>query len=258
MSTAEKGGVTLTRDGHVAVVETHAPPTGFFDRHLLAAIADAGERAAADGARALVLCAEGRHFCAGVRLTDATGALDPCASATAVHEQAARILRLDVPVIAAVQGAAVGGGLGLACAADFRVAGPSSRFEADFARRGFPCGFGLSLTLPRIVGRTRAELLLYTGRPLVGAEALDAGLADHLAEPGDERAVALDLAHEIAATAPLAVRSMRSTMRADLLDGLEAALAREVDEQQRLWRTEDAVAGVTGSVERRAPVFHGR
>jgi enoyl-CoA hydratase/carnithine racemase len=205
-----------------------------------------------------VLCSEGRHFCAGARLQDSTGSVDPRASAAAVYQQAVRIFRLDVPVIAAVQGAAVGGGLGLACAADFRVAGITSRFEANFARLGFHCGFGLSLPLPRIVGRGRAELMLYTGRPLRGVEALDAGLADRLAESGDERAVALDLAHEIAAAAPPAVRSMRATMRADLLGRLEAALEHELDEQERLWRTEDAVAGVTASLERREPEFLGR
>ncbi|MFY4722844.1 enoyl-CoA hydratase/isomerase family protein [Streptomyces sp. LaBMicrA B280] len=254
----QPGKVTLQRDGHVAVVELHDPPANFFDRDLLAAIADAGERATAEDARAIVLCSEGRHFCAGARLADATGGLDPRASAAAVYEQAARIFRLEIPVVAAVQGAAVGGGLGLACAADFRVAGPKSRFEANFSRLGFSCGFALSLTLPRIVGRTRAELMLYTGRALRGAEAYAAGLADRFTGLGEERAAAVGLARELAGAAPLAVRSMRATMRADLLDRLTAALAHELDEQERLWRTEDAEAGITASLERRDPVFRGR
>ncbi|MFI8090433.1 enoyl-CoA hydratase/isomerase family protein [Streptomyces sp. NPDC086080] len=253
------GAVTVDLlDGHVAVVETHDPPANFFDRDVLAAVADAGERAASEGARAIVLCSEGRHFCAGARLADATGALDPRASAAAVYEQAVRIFRWEIPVVAAVQGAAVGGGLGLACAADFRVAGLKARFEANFARLGFHCGFALSLTLPRIVGQTRAELMLYTGRPVRGAEAYDAGLADRLTELGEERAVALELARDLASAAPLAVRSMRATMRAGLLDRLESALEHELDEQERLWRTEDAATGITASLERRDPVFHGR
>ncbi|MCN9242358.1 enoyl-CoA hydratase/isomerase family protein [Streptomyces sp. RY43-2] len=255
---ASMSKVTLELDGHVAVVEMHAPPVNFFDREILAAIADAGERATAEGARAIVLCSEGRHFCAGARLAGVTGALDARASAAAVYEQAVRIFRLEIPVVAAVQGAAVGGGLGLACAADFRVAGPKSRFEANFSRLGFHCGFALSLTLPRIVGQTRAELMLYTGRSLSGEEAYAAGLADRFAELGEERAVAVELARELAGAAPLAVRSMRTTMRAGLLGRLEATLEHELDEQEWLWRTEDAATGITASLERRDPLFHGR
>jgi len=249
--------VSLDRDGHVAVVELHAPPANFFDRDILAAVADAGERAVAEGARAIVLCSEGKHFCAGARLADVTGTLNPKAAAAAVYEQAARIFRIPIPVVAAVQGAAVGGGLGLACAADFRVAGPRARFEANFARLGFHCGFALSLTLPRIVGQPRAELMLYTGNRVGADEAHAMGLADRLAGEGEERAVALELARQLAAAAPLAVRSMRATMRASLLAGLEQALAHELDEQEWLWKTQDAAAGITASLERKEPVFHG-
>ena len=250
--------MSLTRDEHIAIVEMRRPPANFFDREVLAAVADAGEHAAADGARAIVLCSEGKHFCAGASLADATGTLDPRASAAGVYEQAVRILRLEIPVVAAVQGAAVGGGLGLACAADFRVASPSARFEANFARLGFHHGFALSLTLPRIVGHPRAELMLYGARRVGGEEAHALGLVDRLADAGQERAVALDLAREIAASAPLAVRSIRRTMRAELVERVEAALAHELDEQEWLWRTADAATGITASLERRDPTFVGR
>lgn len=250
--------VTLTLDGHVGIVEMHRPPANFFDREVLAAVADAAEEAQASGVRAIVHCSEGRHFCAGASLADASGTHDPRASAAAVYEQAARIFRLEVPLVAAVQGAAVGGGLGLACAADFRVAGPKARFEANFARLGFHCGFALSLTLPRILGRPRAEQLLYTGRRVEAAEAVQIGLADRLAPLGEERAVAIELAHELARAAPLAVRSMRATLRADLLDALADTIAHELDEQERLWQTEDAATGIGASLERSEPVFHGR
>lgn len=250
--------VTLSRDGHVALIELHDPPANFFDRDVLAAVADAGEQATADGARAVVLCSEGRHFCAGARLADASGTVEPRAAAAAVYEQAKRIFRLEIPVVAAVQGAAVGGGLGLACAADFRVAGPSARFEANFARLGFHCGFALSLTLPRIVGQSRAELMLSTGRAFRGRDAYEAGLADVLTEAGEERAGALALAQEIASAAPLAVQSMRATQRADLLARLDSVLEHELDEQVRLWLTDDAAIGITASIERTEPVFTGR
>lgn len=250
--------VTTTLGEHVAVIELHRPPANFFDRDILTAIADAGEQAVADGARAIVLCSEGKHFCAGAQLTDSTGDLDPRASAAKLYEQAERIFRIEAPVVAAVQGAAVGGGLGLACAADFRVASATSRFEANFARLGFHCGFALSLSLPRIVGATRAERILLTGARVGGEEAAAIGLADRLTEPGAERAGALALAHEIAAAAPLAVRSMRATVRTDLLTRLRAALDHELTEQEWLWQTEDAAVGIAASLERRDPTFLGR
>lgn len=250
--------VTLTFDEKVAVVGLHRPPANFFDREVLAAVADAGEEAVRTGARAIVLGSEGKHFCAGASLADATGGLDARAAAAAVYEQAVRILRLDIPVVAAVQGAAVGGGLGLACAADFRVASAGSRFEANFSRLGFHHGFALSVTLPRIVGQSRAELMLYAARRVGGEEAFAIGLVDRLAPAGEERCVALELAREIASAAPLAVRSMRRTMRADLLGRVEAALQHELDEQEQLWRTEDCATGIKSSLNREEPTFVGR
>lgn len=249
---------TSEYDGLVALVELHDPPANFFDRDVLAEVADAGEQAVRDGARAIVLCSEGRHFCAGARLAGAAGGAEPREAAAAVYEQAERIFRLEAPVVAAVQGAAVGGGLGLACAADFRVASAGSRFEANFARLGFHCGFALSLTLPRIVGAVRAERMLLTGCRVSGAEAHDIGLVDRLAEEGEERAVAIALARELAAAAPLAVRSMRATLRADLLACLRSTIDHELEEQDRLWRTEDAATGIAASLDRTEPVFRGR
>ena len=161
-------------------------------------------------------------------------------------------------MVAAVQGAAIGGGLGLAMAADFRVASPEARFSANFARLGFHHGFGLTVTLPAAVGQQRALELLYTGRRVAGEEALQMGLCDRLAPAGDLRARAHALAAEIAASAPLAVRSIRETMRGDLAGRVRAALVRERAEQERLNRTEDFREGVRATAERREAHFTGR
>jgi enoyl-CoA hydratase/carnithine racemase len=161
-------------------------------------------------------------------------------------------------VVAAIQGAAIGGGLGLACSADFRVACPEARFSANFARLGFHHGFGLSVTLPDIVGQQHALTLLYTGRRVPGDEAARIGLCDRLVEAGDVRAEAHALAADIAASAPLAVRAIRVTMRGALADRVAAAMAREAEEQDRLRRTSDWSEGVRAAAERRAPRFEGR
>src|SRR5690606_14972413 len=137
-----------------------------------------------------------------------------------------------------VQGAAVGGGFGLALCADFRVANRESRFRANFAQLGFHHGFGLTVTLPEVVGRQRALELLYTGRWVDGEEAHRIGLADRLVD-GDPRDAALGWARELARSAPLAVRSIRATMRRELLGAFAAAVDLEASEQAELIGTAD-------------------
>ncbi len=205
-----------------------------------------------------MLCSEGKHFCAGADL-GAGGGFDEdrATAAERLYRAAARLFTVRTPMIAAVQGSAVGGGLGLACAADFRVADPASRFVANFALLGFHQGFGLSVTLPEIVGQQAAADMLYTGRRIGGEEAHRIGLADRLAEPGTQCEVAVAWARTIAAAAPLAVASIRATLRAGLADRVRAALEHELAEQARLWATEDSAEGVAASLERRTPVFRG-
>jgi 2-(1,2-epoxy-1,2-dihydrophenyl)acetyl-CoA isomerase len=252
--------LNVTVAEHVAQLEIRRGPANYFDTALLQEISDAGEELQADRAvRAIVLCSEGRHFCAGANfgtgpLTDVT---DRGAQAAALYRQAIRIFDLELPVVAAVQGAAVGGGLGLACAADFRVASARSRFQANFAILGFHQGFGLSVTLPRIVGEQRALDMLLTSRQVVGAEALSIGLVDRLAEERGERDGAIALARELAAAGPLAVRSIRQTLRAGLAAEVQAVLKRELAEQDRLWRTKDSQIGIAASLNRSVPQFTG-
>jgi 2-(1,2-epoxy-1,2-dihydrophenyl)acetyl-CoA isomerase len=248
------GDVTAVLGGdHVAEVEIHRPPANYFDAVLLAAVVDAVGWAAGSGARAVVLCAEGKHFCAGLDF-GATGRPEPEALRT-LYATAHRLVDGPLPLVAAVQGSAVGGGLGLALAADFRVAAPTSRFAANFARLGFHQGFGISLTLPAVVGRQRALELLTTGRRIDGAEALAIGLCDRLTDA--PRAGAHDLAAELAASAPLAVRSIRSTLRRDVTDGFAAMVDHERAEQVRLMGSADFREGIAASLARRAPEFRG-
>ncbi|GAB3705517.1 enoyl-CoA hydratase/isomerase family protein [Nocardiopsis oceani] len=245
-------------DGHVGVLEIRRPPHNHFDLEVLTELADTAEElAGSKGCRALVLCSEGKNFCAGVDFAAGGVGEQPVRTLSAIYGQGLRLFSLPVPVVAAVQGAAVGGGLGLACAADFRVAAPSSRFHANFGLLGLHQGFGLTASLPRIVGQQKAADMLYTARRVTGAEAHAAGLADLLVGEDHIRAEAVGYAREIAASAPLAVRSMKGTMRADLLAALPAALEREVVEQTKLLGTKDNEAGVTSSLDRTKPTFTG-
>ena len=140
---------------------------------------------------------------------------------------------------------------------DFRIAAPEARFTANFARLGFHHGFALSETLPAIVGQQRALELLYTGRRIDGEEAARIGLADRVVPLADLRREANDLAAEIAASAPLAVASIRQTMRGDIAKRVRAATDRELVEQDRLQQTNDWREGVKAMADRRTPDFTG-
>lgn len=240
---------------HVATVEIHRPPNNFFSMRLIEELADNFEALdAGNEARAIVLCSEGKHFCAGADFANRSDD----ENSGQLYAAGVRLFRTALPVVAAVQGAAIGGGLGLALMPDFRVAAPEARFSANFARLGFHQGFGLSVTLPRLVGPQVAAELLYTGRRVPGDEAVELGLADKLAPLDSVRDVAHELAAEIALSAPLAVRSIRATLREGLADAVKAATDHEAVEQARLQGTADWKEGVAAMAARRTPEFTGR
>lgn len=209
-----------------------------------------------DRCRAIVLASEGKSFCAGADLGGHDSGADPDPSP--FYQQAMRLFRTTKPIVAAVHGAAIGAGVGLALVADFRITCAEARFSVNFNRLGFHPGFGLSLTLPRLIGAQRAALLLYTGRRIDGATAVQMGLADELVEQPRVLARAFELAEEIAASAPLAVESTRATLRAGLVDQIAAANHRELEVQRHQFPTEDFREGVKAMAERRLPNFHRR
>ena len=239
-------------EGHIGRIVLNQPPNNFFSVGMIGEIADGLEAFDADDAcRVVVLSAEGKHFCAGADFSrrdarDDTGEL---------YRMAARLFRSRKPIVAAVQGAAIGGGLGVALAADFRFVSPSARLSANFAQLGFHHGFGLSVTLPRLVGPQRAADLLYTGRRVGGEEAVHLGLADRLVD--DDRLIeeALLYAASIASSAPLAVESIRATLRGDIADRVASATEHELAEQSRLRKTNDFAEGVRATAERRVANF---
>ncbi|MGZ4529494.1 MAG: enoyl-CoA hydratase/isomerase family protein [Mycobacterium sp.] len=248
--------VTVEFAGHVAMVEIHRPPNNFFDTALIKGIADAYERLDDEvECRAIVLFAEGKHFCAGADFCQPAG---DRSSPGELYAQAIRLFRAGKPVVAAVHGAAIGGGLGLALSADFRVGAPSSKFAANFSRLGFHPGFGITTTLPRVVGQQKALEWMLTGERFGGEIGYAAGLFDELAADGDVRPAAIRFAERIAASAPLALTSIRATTRTGLAEAVAAATARELEEQTRLQATADFREGVTAAAQRRAPKFTGR
>ena len=242
-------------DDFVATIELAKPPNNFFSMDLIGGVAEALEHLDTDErCRSVVLCAEGKHFCAGADFS--TG--DTHFTTEDLYAAAVRIFRTAKPIVAAIQGAAIGGGLGLALSADFRIASPEARFSANFARLGFHQGFGLSVTLPRLVGTQAAAELLYTGRRIDGEEAVSLGMADRLSPLDDLRSSAHSLAREIALSAPLAVQSIRKTLRGSLADEVAVATDHEGREQAWLRDTSDFREGTAAMTERREPRFTGK
>ena len=259
--------IGVEKHGHVGLIEIRKPPLNFFDVELINQIADALEEFDKDvEIRASVLAAQGKAFCAGADFSDPkrqeqeSADSDPAANLPINHlyVQAVRIFRNKKPIVAAVHGAAIGGGLGLAVSADFRVTCPEARFAANFTKLGFHPGFGLTATLPELVGKNNAELIFYTSRRVTGEEATRMGLANVCVPQDQVRAEAMKLAQEIAECSPLGLISTRATMRAGLADRVLAATNHELEEQTKLRATEDFKEGVKATAERRVANFKGR
>jgi len=261
--------IAVTLDQGVATLQICRPPHNYFDQPLVAGLVEAALSLSDDPTtRCIVLCSEGRSFCAGANFGGAKKAggeptADGGGPARAgrpghIYEAAARLFDVEVPIVAAVQGAAIGGGLGLAMACDFRVATPRARFVANFAALGIHHGFGLSVTLPRVVGNQRAERMLLTGHPVSGEEAVAIGLCDQLVPEEDLMSAVAEFAHEIAGLAPLAVRSIKRTLRHGIRGEVLSAIDREINEQNWLFRTADHREGTAALADKRAPVFRAQ
>jgi enoyl-CoA hydratase/carnithine racemase len=254
VANATYGDVTVSQaDDQTACVEIQRAPDNYFDRKLISDLADALEALDGDDAcRVVILCSAGKHFCAGADFRGRTRDSD---SGRHLYDETLRLFATKKPIVAAVQGAAIGGGLGLALAADFRVAAPEARFSANFAKLGFHHGFGLSVTLPLIVGSQAALELLYTGKRIDGEAALALRLCDRLVPLPSLRAEARALAADIASSGPLAIEAIRATQRGGLPERIRAATQRERVEQERLQQTQDFREGIHAMAERRAPKF---
>ncbi len=255
------GDVEVTLADHVATAEIQRPPNNFFDTALVQSLAEAFEALDKEmDCRAILLAADGKHFCAGANFHSGQAERDlrDVETGNPLYAQAVRLFSCKKPVVGAIQGAAIGGGFGLALVPDFRVLCPETRFAANFVKLGFHPGFGLTYTLPRLIGAPRASLIFQTGRRVGGEEAHSWGLGEVLTTKENVRSVALALAQEIAENAPLAVQSVRATMRDGMVAAVKAATDHEFREQHRLQQTEDHKEGIKAVAERRPGNFVGR
>jgi enoyl-CoA hydratase/carnithine racemase len=216
----------------------------------------------ASAQRALVVRGEGDDFCAGVDLGAGFGSLDsaaanaatmrrPNAAATALH-------RLSKPVVASVDGVAVGAGMNLALGCDVVIATDRARFSEIFVRRGLTLDFGGTWLLPRVVGLARAREIALTGRLVTADEALAIGMVARVVAPEELDDVAAEVAGDLAAGAPLAQRFIKVGLDRSSSMTFEQALAYEEQAQAILLGSEDLVEGTAAFLQKRPPRFEGR
>jgi len=214
--------------------------------------------------RCVIVTGRGKSFCAGAdfKSREARDADAPFTAAPdrlyATYSHFLSLLDIEVPTIAAMQGHAIGGGLGLGVVCDLRVANREARYGANFVRLGLHPGMATTYLLPRLLGVPRALEMLLTGRIVSGAEAESLGLVNHAVDPEDVGARARELAREIATAAPLAVRWTKESVYRGLGWDPRSAARVEAHAQSRTSETEDAREGIAALLKRRDPEFRGR
>lgn len=252
--------VTKSTNTHVAEIHFSRPPFNYASPELIGEIADALEELDRDPeVRCVLLISEGRAFCGGADLAgDSSLSGDQAMTTVAqLYRQASRLFRRTKTLIAVVQGAAVGAGLGLCLAADFRIASPGARFAANFTRLGFHPGFAISYTLPRVIGAQKAGWMMLSSERVKPEQALQWGLVDRLVADGDLIEQARAFAQEISVNAPLALEAVRNTWLDGVTEAAIRAMQHEHAAQAVLKHTDDYVEGVASVFERRPANFHG-
>eukprot|EP00605_Chrysophyceae_sp_TOSAG23-4_P000434 GSChrysophyteH1.ASY1.ANO1.491.1 assembled CDS len=173
------------------------------------------------------------------------------------YERFLSVRKLPVPVIAAINGPAIGAGLALACAADLRVSSKNAKMGITFVSLGLHPGMGSTHFLPRLIGNQMAAHLMLTGQLIDGTEAKRIGLVAEVRDSADECVSrAMEIAGTISEAAPLAVRTCVRTLRLTQDEGLERSLWREADAQAQVWNSSDMTEGLQGIVEKRRPQFN--
>jgi enoyl-CoA hydratase len=266
-----ESAVLFEIEDHVATITLNRPENrNSMTADILAGLSDAVSEARRDPeVRCVVLTGNGKSFCAGAdfksRPPGLGGGGKDAGPYQAPHEllyetysHFLSITDIEVPVIAAMQGHAIGGGLGLAVVCDLRVANREAKYGANFVRLGLHPGMATTYLLPRLMGVPRATEFLLTGRIVSGEEAAEAGLVHYAVDAKEVLPRALELAREIASAAPLAVRWTKRSIYAGLDWDPRSAAQREAHVQSRTSETEDSREGIAALLERRDAVFKGR
>ena len=245
------------REGAVATLTIEHPPANAISGAVVAGLAEGLERAEADrSCRAIVVTGAGvKFFSAGADISEFSGGAEGLGGAV---DLTLRLERSRLPIVAAVNGVAFGGGCELALACDVRVAARSARFGQPEIKLGIMPGWGGTQRLPRLIGRARASELLLTGDPVDADSALQLGLVAEVVEDGGLAEAAGRWAQLLASRPPLALAAIKRAMNEGLHLPIADALAVEQREFAALFGTEDAAEGISAFLQKRQPEWKGR
>jgi enoyl-CoA hydratase/carnithine racemase len=250
--------VRVEHRGPVTVATIAHPPANAISAAVIAGIREALEAAvASDDCRVVVITGDGEQFfAAGADVTEfATSGGEGIVGGQNLTPE---IQGCRIPVIAAVNGMAFGGGCEIALSCDLRVASSNARFGQPEIKLGIIPGWGGTQRLPRVIGRTAAMELLLTGDPIDAERALALGLVNAVVQPGELQDKVFELGNRIASQAPLAVAAIKRAVNMGIDVPIHDALEVELGEFARVFDTEDAREGVTAFLEKRPPAWHGR
>lgn len=251
--------VEFSVDGPVAVLTLNRPPVNALSSALAADLAAAVEQAADSAVRAVIVTGS-PHFAAGADITElkAAAAGDDKALASNLSDALTHLERLRKPVIAAVRGFALGGGLELALACDFRYLADDARVGVPEITLGIYPGAGGTQRLPRLIGLAKARDLIYTGRHVKAEEALALGIADKVFPVAELADAALAAARSLAQGATFAIGQAKRAINGGYGRSLKKGLQLEAEGFLRCLASEDAKEGLSAFLEKRKPAFQGR
>lgn len=252
--------ITQVQDGVGIMVLSRPDKFNCLSRAAHAAIQQACDAFDADGSvRAILIRAEGDHFCTGADLQEITGMMDDPAAVEAFmsfgHQTMVRIEQSPLPVVVAVQGLCLAGGLELMLAADICFAAQSARFGDQHSRFGLLPGWGASQRLPRLIGMRRALDLMYSGRWLEAEDAQRIGLVNYVVEDAALRTEAMRYCTELAGRARGGLSEMKRLAREGATMPFDDALRMECDAVVKHLQGADAAEGIAAFRERRKPSF---
>lgn len=251
------------RDNFIARLTIDRPPVNALDRMLASEISAACRRVdrdVADGkVRVLVLQAAGKNFCAGADLKERLDLPESEVEKVVqgIREAVEALAEVKVPTIAAVQGTAAGGGMELALAADMRVLAETAKMGLRETALAIIPGAGGTQRLPRLIGYSNAMLWICTARLFEAGDCLRFAVANLVVPDPDLESTSLQLAEEIAANGPVAVRLAKSAILGGLHMNLKEALALEWEHYKKVIPTHDRREALAAFGEKRAPVFKG-
>ncbi|MCZ7578711.1 MAG: enoyl-CoA hydratase-related protein [Dehalococcoidia bacterium] len=259
--------ITSELDNHVATITLNRPEVmNALNREMYAELEQAFRDAHRDPeVRCVVLTGAGRAFCSGDDVKQIMLGEQRDETVTRLREvrprptpAAAAVLECDKPVIAAVNGPAVGWGMDLTLFCDIRIASESAKFGELFIKRGLVADIGGLWRLPRVVGPSKAAELLFTGDVIDAREAERIGLVSRVVPPDELRTAAMEIARKIAANPPIAMRYMKEGLRKSVHASMQEMGEYVGSSLAYLFTTEDHKEGAMSFVERREPVFRGR